>query len=172
MLQRLPEAAQAASEWAAGQNFAARGQINGCVLSYVVVQNVQPICWRQHGRRRQHRACWRRARPLWLAVFITDMADLSFTTTVTWYITDMLHTGHAGHVVHDDDGCENVGRQCEIREVNLCCAEIGLYGSCLWCLTGSICFEPVGKKTVATWKWVGDGRGSYEKVENFVPLLK
>jgi len=26
------------------------------------------------------------------AVFITDMADLSFTTTVTWYITDMLHT--------------------------------------------------------------------------------
>ncbi|OLQ03622.1 hypothetical protein AK812_SmicGene13411 [Symbiodinium microadriaticum] len=116
----LPEAAQAASERAAGQNLAA------CSMG-VAVSAEHAGGGHGHSGGRVH---------------------YGHGGSVVHHDSHMVHhghaghghAGHAGHVVHEDDGCENVG---------------------------SICFEPVGKKTVATWKWVGDGRGSYEKVENF-----
>lgn len=36
-----------------------------------------------------------------------------------------------------------------------------------WDDEGSVCFEPVPQSSVSSWKWVGDGRGAYEKVQNF-----
>ena len=90
--QRLPEAAQAASERAAGQNFAARGQINGCMLCYAVMQqcshDLLEAAWASPSAQSMLAA----GTATLVAGSITDMVDLSFTTTVTWYITDMLDT--------------------------------------------------------------------------------
>ncbi|CAK9064018.1 unnamed protein product [Durusdinium trenchii] len=61
--------------------------------------------------------------------------------------------GHIGHGAPRVGRVEHYGDHGEAQEE---CEDVG-----------SVCFEPTGKSTVQTWKWVGDGRGAYEKVENF-----
>ncbi|CAL1147371.1 unnamed protein product [Cladocopium goreaui] len=84
-----------------------------------------------------------------------------------------MPNGHIGHTVHvgPGHGSRHMGHG------HMSPGHHGLHfgdhfsqaHDAAWEDEGMVCFEPTEKTNHSNWKWVGDGRGAYEKVDTFAP---